>query len=500
MKFNLLIIFLILILNTSVRSQDIVWENTIGGSSDDYLTSIVKVPSGGYLIGGYSNSNISGDKSENSQGLSDFWIIRLDNNGAIIWQNTIGGNGDDKLKSIIATNDGYLLAGNTGSVISGDKTAPNLGGIDYWIVKIDTSGNIIWQQTYGGSNNENLTSIVQCNDGGFLIGGDSKSDSTGMKNEDSKGGDDFWIVKIDSVGNYEWQNTMGGNENDRLISVQHDFSSGYLLAGTTISTISSDISVGTLDGYYDYWFVQVDSSGNIIYEKTLNEPYDQLAYNACIGSSNKILICGESWFNGCSNNDFQIKNYDYITQTQNNLIFGANDEDWAIAINKTNDDGYLIIGRTNSDIGCNKTEDLLGNFDFWIIKLDSLFNIVWQNTIGGSNNDIPSSIANIGMHSYVIGGYTDSNTSSDKSENCLGGMDFWVIEIVGKEDYNHVTGKAFIDLNSDNNQDIGENSIPNLKIIDSVSQKFSFTNNLGDFDLDIPPSGPFQINSIPTSN
>jgi hypothetical protein len=147
---------LLLLFNTSIAfAQEIEWQNTIGGSLTDHLSSIQQTSDGGFILGGQSTSDISGDKTENSLGGIDYWIVKTDAVGNIQWQNTIGGNLDDALRSVQQTTDGgYIIGGTSNSNISGDKTENSNGDDDYWIVKTDSIGNIQWQNTIGGSNDD----------------------------------------------------------------------------------------------------------------------------------------------------------------------------------------------------------------------------------------------------------------------------------------------------------------------------------------------------------
>ena len=163
---------LFILLTATVQAQEIEWQNTIGGNYTDQLYSIQQTTDGGYILGGWSESYISGDKTENSFGGSDYWVVKLDSIGNIQWQNTIGGNSGDGLYSVQQTTDGgYILGGVSTSNISGDKTENSQGYIDYWVVKLDASGNIQWQNTIGGNSDDYLTSIQQTTDGGYILGG-----------------------------------------------------------------------------------------------------------------------------------------------------------------------------------------------------------------------------------------------------------------------------------------------------------------------------------------
>ena len=202
------------------QAPDIEWQNTIGGSNTDDLYSIEQTADGGYILGGFSSSPLSGDKTEGFIGFHDYWVIKLDSIGNIEWQNTIGGVGNDDLYITQSSDGGYILGGSSNSGISGDKTDSNKGGYDYWVLKLDATGSIVWQKTIGGNLDDKLYSLDETEDGGFLLGGYSYSGISGDKTEANKGGADYWVIKIDSTGNIIWQKTIGGSEFDGLYSVQ----------------------------------------------------------------------------------------------------------------------------------------------------------------------------------------------------------------------------------------------------------------------------------------
>ncbi|WP_202928168.1 hypothetical protein, partial [Cyclobacterium salsum] len=189
-----------------------VWDKTIGGISTDYLQSTTPTPDGGYLLAGSSYSYASGDKTENGKGGFDYWAVKIDGSGNKVWDKTIGGNNSEYLRSTTPTPDGgYLLAGDSYSLASGDKSENSKGGSDFWAVKIDASGNKVWDKTIGGNNNDFLFSTIPTPDGGYLLAGYSGSSASGDKSENSKGYDDYWVVKIDGSGNKVWDKTIGGN-------------------------------------------------------------------------------------------------------------------------------------------------------------------------------------------------------------------------------------------------------------------------------------------------
>jgi hypothetical protein len=114
-----------------------------------------------------------------------------------VWDKTFGGTSDDELYSMVATSDGgFLLGGDSSSNQDGNKSAPNKGGADYWVVKIDGSGNIVWDKTFGGTVTDYLYSMIATSDGGFLLGGYSSSNQDDNKSDPNRGNEDYWVVKI----------------------------------------------------------------------------------------------------------------------------------------------------------------------------------------------------------------------------------------------------------------------------------------------------------------
>lgn len=313
---------LALVLSTFVtyaQDPNILWQRTIGGSVEEYLSSITNTSDGGLIIGGRSDSNISGEKIENSRGDNDYWVLKLDSNGTIEWQRTLGGDGEDKLSSIFETSDGgFVLAGLSASAISGDKTEASKGESDYWIIKLSASGNIEWQKTLGGDSSDSATEILQTLDGGYLVIGNSTSSISGDRTIYNSEMQDVWILKLDSTGNINWQKAF--SLVDYTYSAGLDFTDD---GGYIIGFFHSEQNL------YGAW--KIDSSGTRLWEK---------------------------WY-GCGPTTFMTN------------------------IKKTNDSGYILTGFSDSDAGGVKSEDSQG-FDYWIIKVDEDGEIEWENTIGGA--------------------------------------------------------------------------------------------------------------------
>ena len=215
---------------------DITWQKTYGGNTDDVAQTIKQTPDGGYIVVGYTNSFGAGG--------SDAWILKLDSSGDVSWEKTYGGSYNDLAYFIQQTIDGgYIVAGNTESF--------GAGGEDIWILKIDSSGKVLWQKTYGGNNNDSAIYIYETIDFGFIVNGNTNSFGAG--------GIDAWILKLDSSGDVSWQKTYGRSGYDEAFSIQQTTDGGYIVAGKKESFDA---------GYYDMWLMKLDSYGDVSWQKT----------------------------------------------------------------------------------------------------------------------------------------------------------------------------------------------------------------------------------------
>ena len=427
----------LLLFTITIYAQDpnILWQRTIGGSGDETLYSIKQTPDGGYIVGGATGSDISGDKTDASNGFFDIWIVKADAEGNIEWQNSIGGNALDDLHSIELTPDGgFIACGESTSDISGDKTENSRGLDDYWIVKLDASGNVEWDKTIGGSDSESFPQIRVSNDS-YLISGDSWSNISGDKTENAIGEDDYWLLKLDLSGNIIWQKTIGGSSYDSFSTMALTHDGGCILGGYSDSNISGNKTENSKGGF-DFWIVKLDSSGDIVWDKTiggsgtdvLNSIVQTLDNGFLLSGRSSSDISGDKTENSEGESDFWIVKLASNGTIEWQNTIGGNDIDQAYSANQTSDGGYIIGGFSRSTISGDKTENGQGNFDCWLVKINNVGIIEWQNTIGGSEIDGITSVMQSSDGSYILGGNSQSNISGDKSENSRGGQDYWIIK------------------------------------------------------------------------
>ncbi|MEL6811276.1 MAG: T9SS type A sorting domain-containing protein [Bacteroidota bacterium] len=438
MRNLLVILFLTSMLSSQAQDPEIEWQNTIGGSLNDNLRTIIHTSDGGYLLGGPSSSDISGDKTENSIGSNDYWVVKVDAFGVINWQNTIGGSLGDNLIEMVETDDGdYILGGQSNSDISGDKTENSQGMSDYWVVKIDSSGDIIWQNTIGGSASEEFTTISLTNDGGCIIGGHSLSGISGDKTEPSIGFSDFWILKLGPLGNIQWQNTIGGNLSDQLEAIVQTQDGGYIIGGKSESGISGDKTEAAV-GDWDYWVLKLNATGDIEWQNTiggdlhddLHDIYPTMDGGYILAGDSRSNAFGDKTENSLGSKDYWVVKIDDTGTIEWDNTIGGDGQEELFSVFQISDGSYFIGGGSTSGISVDKDEPSInGSFDYWVLQLDSNGDIIWQNTIGGAGSDFLWQIRPTNDGGIVLAGESWSDISGDKNENSNGGSDFWVVKL-----------------------------------------------------------------------
>ncbi|MCL5097242.1 MAG: T9SS C-terminal target domain-containing protein [Candidatus Omnitrophica bacterium] len=303
-----------------------LWDKSYGGNGMDVLTGLTITPDGGYVLGGYSASYTNGNKTSPIWGTNDFWVVRLDSNGDLVWDKSFGGDDDDTLTCLEATSDGgYILGGYSYSNANGNKTSPNRGMDDYWVVRLDAGGNKLWENTFGGSQQDYPYSIHQTADGGFIAGGWSKSGPGGNKSSPNFGQGDFWIIRLDRFGNLLWDRSFGGSDWDYLTSLAETVDGGFVLGGWSASKADGNKTSPNFGGY-DFWLVRLDADGRLLWD--------------------------QSW--------------------------GGAGSDQVYCLQPTADGGFILGGYSGSLPDSNKTSPSYGGGDFWVVKLAAEPGFPWS--------------------------------------------------------------------------------------------------------------------------
>jgi hypothetical protein len=352
---------------------NIEWQKTYGGSGDDQGRSIIQTSDGGYAITGPSKS-ADGDGS-NNEGQHDHWIVKLDAQGNIQWEKSHGFSGHDHSRSILQTNDGgYFIGGYldvTASGGLGNEAVTTKHGVgEFWAQKLDATGNLEWRRYFGGTNNDRIFKVLQAHDGNFLLIGSSESDDFDVNN--GNGSYDVWVIKIDTKGSMLWEKSFGGSGIDNGHAAVKTNDGNYLIAGTAIST---DGDISNSKGNSDAWIIKINDSGKLLWEKSFGGSNFDAAWAIDSGKGifSSYIIAGNSKSSDgdiTSNNgenDFWVLKIDTTGKLLFEKSLGGSGLDFAYGVIETFDQKIVVVGETEStdkDITSNK-----GGKDIWIAKI-----------------------------------------------------------------------------------------------------------------------------------
>jgi hypothetical protein len=370
-------ILLVLLVFSSCEKQDLPGEVTaseeivtiFGGSQNDVAQSVIATLDGGFAVLGYTQSN-DGDVVDKTDNSFDYWLLKFNANAELQWSKTYGGSDDDRGHSLIQTSDGgFVLLGYNNSS-DGDVSANN-GSRDFWLIKTDALGNLIWEKSYGYSGNDEGINLIETSDNHFLITGVlDVTASGGQGNVGRHAGGDYWAIKVTQMGALVWSRYFGGSFTDTPNGIAENSNNEFIIAG---SSDSNDVDISGNKGGYDFWVVKTASTGSIIWERS----------------------------------------------------FGGMEIDEARGIASSNDGNYLIVGDTRSsdqDVSQNN-----GAADLWLIKISDDGNVLWEQSIGGTNFDVPRSIRPTLDGGFLIAGSSrssDGNVDANQGQN-----DAWIVRV-----------------------------------------------------------------------
>lgn len=392
-------------------------KNMFGGTATELAYSSVKTSDGGHIAAGSTTSS-NGDVTGH-QGNQDFWVTKFDKKGNLQWQKTFGGSGDDQARSIITTADGgYAITGNTSS--NDGNISLNQGDFDYWVVKIDASGNLQWQKTYGGSGNDMAYSMIQSPDGTYAVTGQSSSNNGNVTG--NLGGHDFWIVKLDNTGNILWEKSVGTSSTESSLSIINSSTNGFIVSGYTYPP----------NGFPDFFITKLSSAGAVEWQRTYGGSNTEICTQIISSSDGGYVATGYTDSNDGSitsnhgSYDFWLLKIDESGNIQWQKTYGGTGDDRAYSVIQTSDGGYAIGGSSTSNDG-----DVVSNhslMDFWIVKVSNTGVIQWNKNIGGNGNDQCNSIIQEANGDYIVTGFSNSG-NREIARPVAGGTDFLVVRL-----------------------------------------------------------------------
>jgi len=399
---------------------DIDFIKTFGGSNNESAKSITKTSDGGYAILGYTQS-LDGDVINKTNTSYDYWLLKFDQNHNLQWQKTYGGSGDDRGNEVIQTTDGgYAILGYSQS--NDGDVSENFGFSDYWVSKLDASGNILWEKSLGYAGTDTGISIKETNDLGFLLtgvldvtasGGNGNSKNTKINHA----GGDYWVIKLNTAGDKQWSKYYGGTFTDTPYDVIETEDNGYIIVG---SSDSADVDISSSQGTYDFWVIKINSTGTMVWEKSFGGSEIDEAFSIIKSSDGNYVIVGDTRSNdkNVSHNNGASDLWIIKISPSGNLLwektFGGTSFDAGRSISNTSDNGFLISGSSRSMDGDLTTNQ--GQNDVWVIKIDSNGSLLWQKSLGGSNIDFAYDAIALDDNSFIVIGES-SSADKDIQEN-----------------------------------------------------------------------------------
>jgi hypothetical protein len=268
----------------------IKWQKCYGGSGFDAILSLKPTSDNGYIVAGWSDSD-DGDLDSN-RGDSDCWVVKLDSVGNILWSHTLGGSDKDHAASVEQTSDGgYIVAGGVKS--NDFDVTGNHGEFDYVVYKLSPSGTLEWKKFYGGSSKDLVgdhgvrSTVHQTKDGGYIVGG--LTHSTDGDVIGNHGSFDSWVLKLNDTGKILWQQTIGGSQDDETFVLQETLDSGFVLTGTSNS---NDGQVSGGHGGHDFWVVKLNSAGAFVWQQCYGGLGYEVAFGITQTSSGNYVVAG----------------------------------------------------------------------------------------------------------------------------------------------------------------------------------------------------------------
>lgn len=365
----------------------IEWQRLYGGSGSEEAFTILQTTDGGYLVSGTSSSSANGDVTGTSHGASDYWVIKLTATGNIEWDRLYGGAGNEtRGYALQASDGGYIIAGRaTNSKGTGDVENFAGPGNDFcWIVKISASGTLQWQKLYGntGGGSSYPNAIASTADGSYIVTGFYYGPTNTP---------DVWVFKINASGTIQWQKTFGGSGTEEGYDINQTADGGYMVTGYSNSSASGDVT-GTNNGSYDTWTLKLDVAGELQWQKLYGGAQSDIGYKIFQNADGSYMFFGTSSSSntgditatGNGGIDLLAMKLDSSGNILWLKLYGGLGSESPKSFSKTADGGYIIAGLSPSASA--NTGDITdthnGWNDLWLLKLDSSGNIVNVPDIG----------------------------------------------------------------------------------------------------------------------
>ena len=448
MKKILFLIVCLALARAATAQTVMTWQKTLGTAGVESCTASALstssgTPDGGIVMAGTSSTGY-------------YYVIKLNADGTTAWSYSYG-TGSESLYSITNTaDDGFLLAGTSTSGITGDKTEINRGSSDFWIIKISSSGILLWDKTIGGTGLEGPQVVAREDHFNHIFVAGSSMSNSGIyeKTSNCLGSYDYWVVRLTkgalatSPPSYDWDKTIGTNQADifyDMVISPGALSDNIIISGSSGGGVNGNKTQASY-GNYDYWIVKVNTSGTVVWDRGVGGSGIDMAYGLLETSSGDIMVTGSS-ASGASGvkssaligvNDvwtIKLSSSGVFTSSSGQSTYGGTGADQMTKIQEISSTQFLLSGISGSAAytfggTVYKSAGNRGNIDFWSLTLDNNLTRLSDIGFGGSAADDNCKGWYAGSGNYFFTGTSQSGMSGDKLDASLGGPhDFWVIKL-----------------------------------------------------------------------
>ena len=359
-------------INASAQAPDTLWTCTYGGDFDDRGECVQQTTEGGYIIGGYTNTYGSGSY--------DCYLVKTNADGDTLWTQTYGGNSDDRAYCVQQTIDeGYIIGGYTNSFGAGSK--------DFYLVKTDNAGNMLWTRSYGGSGNDHSYSVRQTTDEGYILVGSTQSYGAGSL--------DCYLIKTDSDGDTLWTRTYGGSAVECGRCVQQTDDGGYIITGYTSSYGA---------GSYDVYIIKTDSIGDTLWTRYYGSSYSDQGFSVQQTTDGGYIVAGDAPNYSAGVTGVYLIKTDMFGDTLWTNTYSGNVQVCGYCVEQTTDGGYIIAGDTYT-FGTT-------SWDPYLVRTNAYGDTLWTHVYSGTEHSECHSIQQTSDNGYIATGYTSNYSTS----------------------------------------------------------------------------------------
>ncbi|MEW6276791.1 MAG: hypothetical protein AB1556_16990 [Bacillota bacterium] len=353
----------------AVENVGITWEKMLGGGKADRGWDVRQTADGSFLVTGETMSDYF-----HGHGGTDVYLARLDGAGRLQWERVFGGAGDDRAFCVRQTGDG-------GCVVAGaTKSFSNRRDNDVYLARVDGSGRLCWQKSFGGTGEDSAFCVRQTGGGGYIIAGETNSSGAGDY--------DVYLIKVDAAGKIEWEKTFGGKDAERGTCVRQTADGGYVVAGQTFSFGA---------GGFDVYLVKTDAAGKKEWEKTFGGGGWDIAECVEQTADGGYVVTGRTSSTDNGNFDVYLVKTDAAGVKQWEKTFGGSGWDAGKSVRQTEDGGYLVAGWTDSSGS--------GGLAFYLVKAGADGGKLWEKTLQADRFDREFTVQPTADGGYVVAGW-----------------------------------------------------------------------------------------------